>query len=211
MNQPIIRAGTMAELQSHSGDWLFVDIGFAGKRKTSGYLFIQGLTDHQEFLAEAVTYGELTDRTISLVQEATETPLHLVIEAPLSAAFAPNGNPLGRVGEKRGNTTRYWYVGPGCSVLVASLYLLKAIVDTKPRREVRVFEGLVSFKDQGVASCHKTDVEALKEVVWSQGQTGGKLYEPAALECVGEPKIESTLALLDCDPTPPPIVEVCEC
>jgi hypothetical protein len=71
----------------------------------------------------------------------------------------------------------------------ASLSLLKAIADAKPQREVRLFEGLVSFKNRDEESCHKSDVEAMKEVVWSAGEIGGKL----------------------CEPTPPPIIVVGNC
>jgi len=87
-------------------------------------------------------------------------------------------------------------------------YLLKAIADAKPQREVRLFEGLVSFKNRDEDSCHKSDVEAMKAVVWSTGEIGGKLCEPIPLPSKGESNITSTLALLGLDPTPPPIIVV---
>ncbi|MCH8275489.1 MAG: hypothetical protein IH851_11945 [Armatimonadetes bacterium] len=209
MSQQRIRSGTIDELRAHTGDWLFIDIGFARGKKTCGYLLVRagGELAGTEHPAKAVTYGSLTREVVLLVQKEGP-PLHFVIEAPLSVAFGADGNPLGRTAEKRDNQTRYWYVGLGCSVLVASLYLMQAVIEAKPAREVRMFEGLVSFRDRFEKSDHAADVEALKQVVWSGGNGHGMFREPAAVDCQGGSHIASTMALLDLDSTPPPIVEV---
>ncbi len=213
MHHAPIRAGTMDELLNPSGEWLFVDVGFSRSGRTCGLLAATvpaasgpspGASQPR---AEAATYGRAKYTIVSLGQQPG-APLHLVLEAPLSVAFGVDGNPIGRDGEKRGSTTRYWYVGLGCSVMVASLYLLEALAASRPKREVRLFEGLVSFKDRTESSDHIADVEALNRVVWSSGQTGGRYRVPAPQSDSGGSTIRSTLALLGLDPTPPPIVEV---
>lgn len=208
MNSNTIRAGTMGELLEHSGDWLFVDIGFARSKKSCGYLLVEESADggQESVIAEATTFGDLTRRAVALVEQAGP-PLHLVIEAPLSAAFAGDGSPVGRTCEKKDGKTRYWYVGLGCSVLVAGLYLLRAISKAARKREVRVFEGLVSFKERTKSSNHIADVEALKAVVWSGGTVGGRFCDAASLNGDTSGVLESTLALLGLDSTPPPIIE----
>jgi hypothetical protein len=129
------------------------------------------------------------------------------LEAPLSVAFGADGNPMGRSIEKQKGGTRYWYVGLGCSVLVANLYLLKAVSDAHPVREVRLYEGFVSFKNNAKRSSHIGDVQALKAVVWSGGREGGSFSEPIPLEGSRDARLTSTLALLGLDADPPPIIE----
>lgn len=204
VTKQLIRAGTHAELREHLGDWAFIDLGFSHSAKTCGYLFMSSIGDEA---MSAITYGEMTSRVLELAQQAGP-PLHLVLEAPLSAAFDAAGNPVGREIEKDGAATRYWYVGLGCSVLVASLYLLTALRDATRAREVRIFEGLVSFKDQTKASDHQADVAAMKRVVWSGGQLEGRFISPTPLQGRSTRVLTSTLALLGLDPTPPPIVQV---
>jgi len=213
MPHAIVRAGTMDKLLKRTGDWLFVDIGFSRGGKTCGLLAatvpaaFAPLASASQPGAVAVTYGQAKDEIVSLGQQPGG-PLHLVLEAPLSVAFGIDGNPIGRDGEKRGSTTRYWYVGLGCSVLVASLYLLEALAASGPKREVRLFEGLVSFKDPTEGTDHIADVEALKRVVWSGGKIGGRYRVPAPQEGTGGATVRSTLSLLGLDRTPPPIIEV---
>ncbi|MGO9698876.1 MAG: hypothetical protein ACLPX7_06385 [Xanthobacteraceae bacterium] len=83
--------------------------------------------------------------------------------------FNANNNPAGRRIEREtieGKTkTRYWYAGLGCSVIVAAMYLVRAISDAAPPSVVRLFEGFVSYKDASVKTDHLADVRALREVV----------------------------------------------
>ena len=203
-----IRAGTMSELHTREGDWAFVDLGFSRDGKTCGFLHEPATpTSGTEPAGKALKFGALTKTVVNLARQEGP-PLHLVLEAPLSSAFGADGNPLGRSVEKQGKTTRYWYVGLGCSVLVASLYLLRAVMDAGPAREVRLFEGLVSFKDPTKRSDHVADVEALRTVVWSRGTRGGQFFEPAALTGHPDALVAPTLALLGLDTTPPPIIQV---
>jgi len=70
-------------------------------------------------------------------------------------------------------------VGLGSSVLVATQFLLSAITREAQAREVRLFEGFVSFKPKG-RSNHIADVLGLVEVVRTGGASGGSLVEPTA-------------------------------
>lgn len=207
MSTGAVRAGTMCELIEPNGDWIFVDIGFSCRKKTCGYLLSSPDGTGGEARGTAVTYGELTLRLTTLVRQP-DSPLHLVLEAPLSAAFGAEGNPVGRSGEKQGSRHRYWYEGLGCSVLVASLYLIRSVSEAGLAREARVFEGLVTFKDRSKPSSHVADVEALMALVRSGGTTDGEFIEPKPLDDQGDAMLESTLGLLGLDLTPPPIIKV---
>lgn len=154
----MIRSGTSDEANPYSGDWVFVDLGFAEKAKSCGLLLENGEP-------EEVSFSQLKTKLLEIVA-SDHRPLNLLIEAPLSVAFNEHGNPTGRVIERRGSQTRYWYVGLGCSVLVAATYLLRAIHDANPKREIRLFEGLASFKPRGVRSSHSNDVINLRKVIW---------------------------------------------
>lgn len=166
----MIRAGIPAEANRHSGEWMFVDLGFAGKAKSCGLLLGDGKP-------EEISFSQLKARLLEVVASDYK-PLNLLIEAPLSVAFNEHGNPTGRILEKRGSQTRYWYVGLGCSVLVAATYLLRAIHDANPRREIRLFEGLASFKSKDVRSSHSNDVVNLRKVIWDDSSKFG-LIVPA--------------------------------
>ena len=156
----MIRAGTPAEANRYSGEWVFVDLGFAEKAKSCGLLLGDGKP-------EEISFSQLTARLLEVIAFAQQ-PLNLLIEAPLSVAFNEYGNPTGRIIERRESRTRYWYVGLGCSVLVAATYLLRSIHEANPRREIRLFEGLASFKPKGVRSSHSDDVLKLRKVVWNK-------------------------------------------
>jgi len=202
-----IRSGRIEELKQPVGDWCFVDLGFASKAKSCGYLFASFSEDTKQG-PEEITYGELVSTLTSLVSKKAP-PLHLVLEAPISSAFSQEGNPTGRSIEKTDAGHRYWFVPVGCLVLVSALYLVKRLSEANPQREIRIFEGFVSFKKGGKSSTsHIKDVEAMQHVVWSQGKDGGYFCEPKALHNPNESSIQSTLALLGMDATPPAIVRV---
>lgn len=162
MPPPRIRAGTLEELRPPTGDWTFVDLGFSTTRRSTGFLSV--VNGDWSLPGKAITFGEATARLVRQVGEPGP-PLHLVLEAPLSAFFDAQGNPVGREGERRGSQTRYWYAGLGCVVKVAALFLLEALARAERARELRVFEGFVSFKDKEIASNHVADVEALRRAV----------------------------------------------
>lgn len=207
MSKARIRAGTMEQLKHPRGQWAIVDVGFAmSPKKTCGFL-VSSLPQHDELPEPRnLTYGELTNELKTIVTKADVDPLHLVLEAPLSAAFDDVGNPVGRSCERYGSKTRYWYVGLGCSILVASLYLIKNLVDALPRREIRLFEAFVSFKDSDKESDHRHDVKAILSVLTRGPDGESGFFEPEALRtgCT----LTSVLQLLGLDETPPPIIRV---
>jgi hypothetical protein len=132
----------VAEIHRESGEWLFVDIGFSRDGATCGVLAGSGKP-------EAVSFATLKKRVLdSIARRGSQ--LNLLVEAPLSVAFTAKGNPTGRSVERQGSRTRYWYVGLGSTVLLATAYLLRAVVQSGSRRKIRLFEGFVSF--QGEAS-----------------------------------------------------------
>lgn len=196
--RPLIRAGQLDEANKESGEWVFVDPGFAmDGRKSCGLLERSHGDD-----PVTRTFCELRARLEDLAVEG-ERPLNLVIEAPLSVAFSALGNPAGRSFERRGKESRYWYVGLGCSVLTSATYLLRAITDAGPTREIRLFEGFVSFKAKG-KSDHCKDVHDLKQVVWGEKKeciVAAKARDPLHT-------IRSAFAVAGMDYQVPPVVIV---
>jgi hypothetical protein len=59
--------------------------------------------------------------------------------------------------------TRYWH--QACGIMVAAMYLMRALADARPKQSVRLFEGFVSYKKAGKRSDDCGDVELLREVV----------------------------------------------
>jgi hypothetical protein len=202
-----IRAGTMTELKEPIGDWAFVDVGFARQGETCGLLFVESGRWNDDPALERLAFGSLVNRLRTLAERAGE-PLNLVLEAPLSSAFGPSGNPAARCGERRGSQCRYWYSGPGPAVTIAALYILRALHASARSRELRLFEGFVSVKDRSVPSDHLADVVALRDVVASGGTKVGRFVAPSVLDGHGPGEVESTLGLLGLDPTPPPMIIV---
>ena len=194
-----IRAGHVNEADRSSGEWLFVDIGFSSKSRSCGLLGEQGQPHELTF---SQTQNHLVEQS-----ERSGRPLNIVLEAPLSVAFASNGNPVGRAIELRDGKSRYWYVGLGCSVLVATTYLIRAISDASRAREIRLFEGLVSFKPKGAASSHSNDVMLLRDVVW--GTPGvGRLVPPDELAASTDHSLRSAFAVAGMDYGVPPVITV---
>jgi len=131
-------------------------------------------------------------------------PINLVIETPLSVSFDSNGNPKGRKIEKQNNKTRYWYVSLGTTVMVAAMYLLRAIVDLQPTTEVRLFEGFVSFKDRNKSSNHSRDVLALRDVVINGDRDA--IIAPEALKIDDSDLLQSAFLVAGVDLGIPPVL-----
>jgi hypothetical protein len=193
-----LRAGAPQEVQRSSGDWIFVDLGFSAKDATCG--FLKG--DSQP---EALRFSAATERVVRFTS-TPGSPLNLVLEAPLSVAFNAAGNPTGRSIEKRVEGTRYWYAGLGCSVMVAAMHLLKAVAAAGVRREVRLFEGLVSFKPKGQRSRHTDDVLLLRDLIWRPAQHAGAIIPPDKLAVLPTDRLSSPFALTDYEIGIPPVI-----
>jgi len=195
-----IRAATFAEASDLSASWVFVDIGFASKAKSCGLLVGSGQPLE-------MTFSHLQSFLVCLCAEDV-VPVNLVIEAPLSIAFNAEGNPTGRSVELRNGKSRYWYVGLGCSVLVASTHLMRSILEAPRGREIRLVEGLVSFKAQGVASSHSMDVLALREIALQRPATRGRIIPASALKLSSSDRLESAFAVAGMDFGIPPVLSV---
>lgn len=194
----MIRAGIADEANRHSGEWVFVDLGFAEKAKSCGLLIGNGE-------AEEVSFSRLQARLLEIIA-AGYKPLNLLIEAPLSVAFNEHGNPTGRSIEKRESQTRYWYVGLGCSVLVAATYLLRAIHDARSSRDIRLFEGLASFKPKGMCSSHSSDVHNLRKVIWDDSSKSGFIVPPEKLAVSPKHRLLSAFAVAGMDLGVPAVI-----
>jgi hypothetical protein len=130
-----------------------------------------------------------------------------VIEAPLSVCFDSKGNPKGRSIEKEQNRTRYWYVGAGCVVMVAALYLIRDIQVTSGDTLVRLFEGFVSYKNSSPRSNHKADVCALREIVRSPNKFRNSLYSSEQLKMDGSDQLYSALRITGFDCGIPAVIK----
>lgn len=209
----MIRAGTLNEAKPDSGLWVIVDIGFARATTKSCGIWVEG-----EEKAAAINFAAMVERVASLTQSEGE-PLNLVIEAPLSVAFDLQGNPLGREIERlESGETRFWYFGLGTAVMVAAGYLVQAIAKM-PAREVRLFEGFVSFKPKKpplkpkepspkpkALSPHARDVEALRKVVFGAPDASGWIEIPKIDATQG--RLISAFEVFGMDLGIPPVVFV---
>jgi hypothetical protein len=196
---PAIRAAQMKDATRCSVDWVFVDPGFSSRARSCGLL--SGSAEPAQ-----LTFAQLR---AGLVQLATSEgpPMNLVIEAPLSVAFGAVGNPIGRSVELRNGQARYWYVGLGCSVLVAATYLLRALTESKIKRDIRLFEGLVSFKPKGIPSSHSEDVLKLRSVAWGE-HGSGRIVPPEELAASPTHTVQSAFLVAGMDFGVPPVVAV---
>lgn len=194
-----IRAARVAEANRSSGEWVFIDLGFASKAKTCGLLINEGE-------ACALSFSELQSRIASICSTSL-APLNLLLEAPLSVAFSSSGNPTGRSVESRDGQTRYWYLGLGCSVLVAATYFLRSIHELSPKREIRLFEGLVSFKPKGARSSHTQDVIALRALVWGDALRG-QIVPPEKLALDQGDRVVSAFRVAGMGFGVPPVVAI---
>jgi hypothetical protein len=196
--KPMIRAGTMEEAQPESGDWVFVDVGFSqnkscGILEPNGRLDCFSFADAKNLLADLASVGD--------------APLNLVLEAPLSACFSSDGNPVGRSIERRGQQTRYWHTGIACSVFISAAYMLRAVLERNGQRDVRLFEGFVSFKEKGVKSDHRLDVGRLRDVVW-RVPGAGRIVPPETLRSPSAARIASAFEVCGLDFGVPPVILV---
>ena len=80
----MIRAGKTSEIISSSGHWLILDIGFANQSASCGLMIDQSPP-------AALQFGETVERICKFIAASNE-PVNLVIEAPLSVSFDVKGN-----------------------------------------------------------------------------------------------------------------------
>lgn len=194
-----IRAARREDFTRDGVDWVFVDPGFAAKAKSCGLLVNDG--DARE-----LRFVDLKSE-LCLLARVGGRPMNLVIEAPLSVAFSDAGNPAGRAFERSNGKSRYWYVGLGCSVLVSATYLVRALVESRPQREIRLIEGFVSFKKKGAKSSHSRDVLDLRRIVQEGAGSIGVLW-PEQFRISARDSLRSAFAVSGLDFGIPPVVVV---
>lgn len=193
-----IRAGRLDDLRQDSGLWVFVDIGFSREGKTGGLLVHDGVP-------RELTFAQLRSELVALATSGP-TPMNLVLEAPLSAAFTAPGNPAGRAMEKDETGHRYWYAGLGCQVTMAAAYLLRAMLEVDQGRDIRLFEAFVSFKEKGRKSSHAADVLAMRGVAWGLPDVVGKVLGPDELAGPHAARVQSAFQVFGFDCQVPPVI-----
>lgn len=168
----MIEPGHKSQVCWDHGNWIFFDIGFSSSAQSCGLAF--GDQD-----SKGLQFGEAKGRILTHIGKSAST--NLLIEAPLSVCFDSTGNPQGRSIEKEGKKTRYWYVGPGCVVMVATMYLIHDIAKQCFDARVRLFEGFVSYKPKTAKSGHGADVCQLRDVVKDPTRFSNCIYSPDEL------------------------------
>ncbi len=195
-----LRAGQREDIRWDPKDWLLLDIGFGGSKTRSSGLAIG------DAVPECLTFTDASNTIISYIQDTDIETANLVIEAPLSVCFDATGNPKGRSIEKDNKKTRYWYIGPGATVMGAAMYLLKQIQDSTANKTVKLFEGFVTYKQRGVRSDHVCDVELLREVVKSPTEHEADIVSPRDLKQHPDDQLISAFAVMGVSPDCVPVV-----
>jgi hypothetical protein len=196
----MVRAGIPEEIRPDSGEWLFIDAGFSSNGRSCGVLAADDV-------AVSLTFSEAANRLVR-VGAVSAGPLNLLIEAPLSVAFNSKGNPVGRSIERLGSSHRYWYEGLGCLVMTSAMYLLRNLADSQPAREVRLFEGFVSFKQKGRPSSHCEDVLALRAIVRDVNRDRRTIVTAAELAIAPSDQVASAFRVAGLDFGVPPVLRV---
>jgi hypothetical protein len=90
--------------------------------------------------------------------------------------------------------------------MTSDLYLLRGLHNSKPQREVRLFEGFVSFKPKGQVSSHCADVQALRAVVWATNREASAVVGAGELATTSSDRVVSAFAVAGMDFGVPPVV-----
>ena len=201
-----IKSGTVKDIHERKGEWLFIDLGYKEKGESTGVLHIMGRSGKVK-ICEVLTFGDAVRRTQEVAQQVVCPPLNLVIEAPLSVTFNRDNNPTGRACDVKGSQRRYWYIQPAPPLIFFAGYLLKELkewVNFHGQCEVRLFEGFVSFKEQGSKSDHLEDVKALRDAVWDPKQC--QIFVPERLKRRESDYCESAFGFMGMDFGIPPVI-----
>jgi len=131
--------------QFHKLPVVAVDLGFSGKKPTTGVAWsLASQSDQKKLLfGEAVAFVAKQLRSLGEVA--------LVLEAPLSAVFDHLGNPLPRGDFERRPQSRWWSVGPGAATALSALFFLRGLhCELKTANiTIHLVEGFVSGDDSG--------------------------------------------------------------
>ena len=241
-----VRAGCVEALTRPDSDhppWVIIDIGFSSRGRSCG-ITINGkpipdpvlgynanpskprkLGDkHYGMLCPAIK--EWLDNDESAVKERA---INLMIEAPLSMAFASRsnsdassqgvlqGNPIARIPDRLEGTDtagstqtqqRLWYTQPASGLMVASVRLIQELAAALEDWEIRLFEGFVSFKDGNEPEGHWQDTCKLWQAIPITSNSHQPQRRPIVDTTIG--KAESILGLMGFPPDAdiPPILRV---
>jgi hypothetical protein len=208
-----IHAGKTSEISWSNSTWLILDIGFAKTgRKSCGLLIHSQKQEKDKKRPESFDFNDAVKEVIKAAKNAVKTneTLNLVIEAPLSVAFDENCSPTPRCFEKQGSQTRYWYVGLGCGLIVATLYLMTRLISEELDCEIRLFEGFVSFKTKDGKSkkqnSHLKDTERLREVIRNPKKFESCIHDPTKLRINSSDTIESAFKVAGLNFGVPPVI-----
>jgi hypothetical protein len=189
--------GTPQQIEWGDGNWIFLDIGFSGSQKTCGLVIGEGEPC-------CVDFPEAQESILNHLAGARSIT-NLMIEAPLSVNFR-NGRPAPRSIERRDGKTRFWYVGPGCAVMVASMYLIKAIGAASPPNGVRLVEAFVSYKDRGANSDHMREAKLLRDAVRYPKHHAVRIVPAEELKECNEDELISAFRVIGLDCGVPPVI-----
>ena len=202
-----IRAGFVWEICKDSGEWVIVDLGFSARKRSCGIWT-------KANCACVVEFGQCVDRVIEEARKAASKPLNLLLEAPLSVAFNKRGNPTRRrCDTSKDGKHRDWYVNAGATTLTAADHLLRKLNGCQIKRDVRLFEGFVSFKEtksqatpsKNRINPHERDVLLLKSAVWDR--KNACIFAPDKLKQKKDDTVQSAFAFL-CKDLVPPVIRV---
>lgn len=136
-------AGSVTDFSTDRADWVFVDQGFAGSVKGKPARRTTGVWLPNDDLPRNFSWSDAVAAIMRLVERA-ENPINIMIEAPLSIAFASDGNPTLRAFERQGESKRYWYMQGGLVTLFAASILLHQLAMLP--QKVFLYEAIISFK-----------------------------------------------------------------
>jgi len=229
--------------KSNHAPWVIIDIGFSGRGRTCGVTIngkkipdpVQGYNvnpskprtlgdKHYGMLCPAIKEWLNNDEG-----SVEERAFNLMIEAPLSMAFASRsnsdasprgvlqGNPIARIPDRleatdaNGRTQtqqRLWYTQPASGLMVASMRLIQELAAALEDWEIRLFEGFVSFKEGNEPKGHWRDTCKLWKALPITSDSNLPRSRPIVDPTDG--KVESILGLMGCerDNETPPILRV---
>lgn len=138
--------GTLEDLNLDSREWLIVDLGYS-RREPSNAIW------RSDGILRSMFYSELRLFVVESARRNSDQPLHLAIEAPLSAAFTVAGEPTTRPCDEwqgpgaAGPYARPWFTNAGATTLLLAEFLLRDLHEDNigPRR-ILLYEGHVSFR-----------------------------------------------------------------
>ena len=206
-----IVAGTMDDISLDSNEWLIIDIGYKRSRPSNG-IWRSGGT------LTSMYFRRVKPFVIETVGLNPGQPLHLAIEAPLSAAFGNDGEPTTRpcdewpIPDAAKPDTRLWCANAGASTLVLAEFLLRDLhEEIIGPRLIKLFEGHVTFKYgkthrsrfPQARNNHQADVLAIKHEI--EHRTEANIFDEARLRRDQNSTLKSPFGFLNEDLIPPVI------